>query len=115
MGTRWSKPHGTNIASSEIVKFPPAFFPGKNRRDPDGNFLENNLVVVRITPGQIIALSPIHEEKLRYFTKCVLHTLVEYPALLFVDFYVTFAKVHCIKMAKTLSLRDRLSCKKVTN
>ena len=40
-----------------------------NHRYADGNSLENILVIVKITPGQIIALDPSHEENLRYFTK----------------------------------------------
>ena len=70
IGNTLLKPPDTNIFSSEIGKFSLAFTPGKNRHDPDGNCLQNILVVVKITPGQIIALGLGHEEKLRYFTKC---------------------------------------------
>ena len=54
------------MASPQIGKFSLAFFPGKNRRDPNGNSLDNILVIVKINPDQIKALSPSHEEKLRY-------------------------------------------------
>jgi hypothetical protein len=42
-----------NIGSSKIGKISPVFFPGINLRYADGNGLENILVVVTITPGQL--------------------------------------------------------------
>ena len=75
------------MASPQIGKFSLAFFPGKNRRDPNGNSLDNILVIVKINPDQIKALSPSHEEKLRYFTIqsvsiLFAYTLVKLPSKL---------------------------------
>ena len=42
-----------NIGYLKIGKISPVFFPGINLRYADGNGLENILVAVTITPGQL--------------------------------------------------------------
>ena len=59
-----------NIGSSKIGKISPVFFPGINLRYADGNGLENILVVVTITPGQLITINSSQRKKSRNLTKC---------------------------------------------
>ena len=60
-----------NIGYSKIGKISPVFFPVINLRYADGNCLKNILVVVTITPGQLITINSSQRKKSRNLTKCV--------------------------------------------
>ena len=52
-----------NIGSSKIGKISPVFFPGINLRYADGKCLENILVLVTITPGQLKTINSSQRKK----------------------------------------------------
>ena len=60
------KPLTKNKAPSKLDKFSTAFFLGIDCHYADGNSLENIIVVVKTTPGQI---TTGQLGNLRYFTK----------------------------------------------
>ena len=70
-GTHWYDSFNVDIGFSKVGQISLVFFPGMNLRYADGNCLENIIVVVTITPGQLMTISSSQRKKSRNLSVCL--------------------------------------------